>query len=113
VQDVVSFISFVCRTGQGRESPLTCGQEAGLRGRPLILMRQITGLYLSLSAGPSPEILEVWDEMAEAMRTGRPYQTRVDPPPGPPADGLPDWPPGGPRPANWPSKIHPPRGLEP
>ncbi len=47
-------------------------------------------------------ILEIYDEMAEAMRTGRPYQTRLDPPPGPPAEGLQDWPPGAPRPANWP-----------
>jgi hypothetical protein len=29
-------------------------------------------------------ILEIYDEMAEAIRTGRPYQTRVDPPPGDP-----------------------------
>ena len=47
--------------------------------------------------------------MAEAIRTGRPYQTLLDPPPGPPAAGLPDWQPGQPRPANWPSHIHPPR----
>jgi hypothetical protein len=31
-------------------------------------------------------ILEIYDEMAEAMRTGTPYQTRLDPPPGPPMD---------------------------
>ncbi len=29
-------------------------------------------------------ILEIYDEMAEAMRTGQPYQTRLDPPPGDP-----------------------------
>lgn len=29
-------------------------------------------------------ILEIYDEMAEAMRTGRPYQTRLDPPPADP-----------------------------
>jgi hypothetical protein len=29
-------------------------------------------------------ILEIYDEMAEAARTGRPYQTRLDPPPGDP-----------------------------
>jgi hypothetical protein len=29
-------------------------------------------------------ILEIYDEMAEAIRTGRPYQTRLDPPPGSP-----------------------------
>ena len=54
-------------------------------------------------------ILEIYDAMAEAIRTGRPYQTLLDPPPGPPAAGLPDWQPGQPRPANWPSHIHPPR----
>ncbi len=26
-------------------------------------------------------ILEIYDAMAEAIRTGRPYQTRLDPPP--------------------------------
>ncbi len=25
-------------------------------------------------------ILEIYDEMAESMRTGKPYQTRLDPP---------------------------------
>jgi len=29
-------------------------------------------------------ILEIYDEMAEAMRTGVPYQTRLDPPPADP-----------------------------
>lgn len=31
-------------------------------------------------------ILETYDEMAEAIRTGQPYQTRLKPPPGPPTD---------------------------
>jgi hypothetical protein len=53
-------------------------------------------------------ILEIYDAMAEAIRTGRPYETLLDPPPGPPAAGLPDWQLGRPRPANWPSHIHPP-----
>jgi hypothetical protein len=29
-------------------------------------------------------ILEVYDELAEAIATGRPYQTRLDPPPADP-----------------------------
>ena len=29
-------------------------------------------------------ILEIYDDMAEAMRTGQPYQTRLDPPPADP-----------------------------
>ena len=29
-------------------------------------------------------ILEIYDEIAEAMRTGKPYQTRLDPPPADP-----------------------------
>lgn len=29
-------------------------------------------------------ILEIYDEMAEAIRTGKPYQTRLDPPPADP-----------------------------
>jgi hypothetical protein len=31
-------------------------------------------------------ILEIYDAMLEAIRTGRPYRTRLDPPPGPPCD---------------------------
>jgi hypothetical protein len=60
-------------------------------------------------------ILEIYDKMAEAMRTNKPYQTHLDPPPGPPADDqgnflpLPEWKPGHPKPTNWPSHIHPPR----
>ena len=62
-------------------------------------------------------ILEIHDEMAEAMKTGQPYQTRLDPPPGPPADEqgkflpLPEWQPGQPRPAAWPRHIHGPREV--
>ena len=26
-------------------------------------------------------VLEIYDEMADAVRTGKPYQTRLDPPP--------------------------------
>jgi len=45
-------------------------------------------------------ILGIYDEMAEAMRTGIPYKTRLDPLPGPQAGEkgnflpLPEWPPG-------------------
>jgi hypothetical protein len=31
-------------------------------------------------------ILEIYDQMQEAIRTDQPYQTRLDPPPGPPQD---------------------------
>jgi hypothetical protein len=55
-------------------------------------------------------ILEIYDAMAEAIRTGRPYQTLLDPPPGPPTAPLPEWPAGAPQPAHWPPHIHPPRG---
>jgi len=60
-------------------------------------------------------ILEIYDEMSEANRAGKPYQTRLDPPPGPPLnpDGtfamLPDWPAGAPKPTNWPVHIHEPK----
>jgi hypothetical protein len=54
-------------------------------------------------------ILEIYDAMAEAIRTGRPYQTLLDPPPGPPTDPLPEWPAEAPQPTNWPKHIHPPR----
>jgi len=32
------------------------------------------------------QILQVYDAMAEAIATGIPYQTMLDPPPGPPTD---------------------------
>ncbi len=62
-------------------------------------------------------ILEIYDEMAEAMRTGIPYKTRLNPPPGPPADEegnflpLPEWNPGQPKPTIWPRHIHPPKEV--
>lgn len=54
-------------------------------------------------------ILEIYDAMQKAIDTGQPYQTLLDPPPGPPPEGLPDWQPGQPKPATWPAHIHPPR----
>ena len=36
----------------------------------------------SASSAPSELILNVYDAMAEAIRTGVPYQTILDPPPG-------------------------------
>ncbi|MFH1951292.1 MAG: N-6 DNA methylase [Pseudomonadota bacterium] len=56
-------------------------------------------------------ILRCYDSMAEAMKTGRPYQTILDPPPGPPAEGLPEWRPGQPKPKAWPPHIHPPKEV--
>jgi hypothetical protein len=56
-------------------------------------------------------ILEIYDAMQEAIRTGIPYQTPLDPPPGPPTTPLPAWNPGEPRPEGWPEHIHPPRGV--
>lgn len=35
-------------------------------------------------------ILEIYDEMAESIRTGRPYVTRLDPPPADPRVAHPD-----------------------
>ena len=57
-------------------------------------------------------ILEIYDEMAEAIRTGEPYQPRLDPPPGPPTDAegnfipMAQWDPN-----NWPSHVHQPREV--
>jgi hypothetical protein len=56
-------------------------------------------------------ILEIYDAMQRAIETVEPYPTRLDPPPGPPANGLPEWQPGQTRPDNWPPHIHPPRGC--
>ncbi len=58
-------------------------------------------------------ILEIYDEMAEAIQTGQPYQTILDPPPGPPCDvkgnfmPMSQW-----NTANWPEHIHAPREVE-
>ncbi len=58
-------------------------------------------------------ILEIYDEMAEAIRTGQPYQTRLNPSPGPPTDAdgnfipMAEWDVN-----NWPSHIHKPRDSE-
>lgn len=54
-------------------------------------------------------ILEIYDAMQAFIRTGQPYQTRLNSPPGPPGEPLADWPPGAPCPANWPPHIHHPR----
>lgn len=56
-------------------------------------------------------IIEIYDAMAEAIRTGQPYQTRIDPPPGPPEKGLPQWKAGQSKPQDWPYHIHPPKGI--
>ncbi|MEW4565785.1 N-6 DNA methylase [Bremerella sp. JC770] len=54
-------------------------------------------------------ILEIYDKMAEAIRTGQPYQTQLDPPPGPPTDAEGDFTPMASwDQANWPPHIHPP-----
>jgi hypothetical protein len=61
-------------------------------------------------------ILDIYDAMQESIRTVQPYQTRLDPPPGPPTnpDGsfapLAEWKPGQSKPTNWPGHIHPPKG---
>ncbi len=55
-------------------------------------------------------ILEIYDEMQAAIDTGKPYQTRLDPPPGPPIDDegnfipMSQW-----DKDNWPSHIHLPK----
>ena len=58
-------------------------------------------------------ILSIYDEMAEAIQTGQPYQTRLNPPPGPPTDNENNFIPT----ANWtesawPSHIHEPKASE-
>ena len=54
-------------------------------------------------------ILSIYDAMTDSIRTGTPYQTRLDPPPGPPTDSegnfipMEDW-------RGQPIHIHPPKG---
>lgn len=54
---------------------------------------------------------QIYFSWSASIRSGQPYQTRLDPPPGPPAAALPKWLPGKPRPADWPSHIHGPRDV--
>jgi hypothetical protein len=54
-------------------------------------------------------ILEAYDALAEAGRTGKVYQTKLEPEPGPPIAALPTWIAGQERPTGWPEHIHPPR----
>jgi hypothetical protein len=55
-------------------------------------------------------ILEIYDDLAESQRTGRPFVSAFNPPPGPPTDEhghfipMSRWDPN-----HWPSHIHPPR----
>ena len=59
-------------------------------------------------------ILALYDELQRCLASGQPFQSTLNPPPGPPTnpDGsfakLPAWPKGTPIPANWPSNLHPP-----
>lgn len=58
-------------------------------------------------------ILEIYDAMQQAIDTGTPYQTRLDPPPGPPVDNdgnflpMADW-----DKTDWPLHIHPSRNAD-
>jgi len=56
-------------------------------------------------------ILEIYDAMQEAIRTGQPYQTRLDPPPGPPQDADGKFIPYAQIADNPPPHIHLPRGA--
>jgi hypothetical protein len=59
-------------------------------------------------------ILALYDELLRCLASGQPFQSTLNPPPGPPTnpDGsfakLPAWPKGAPKPTNWPAHIHPP-----
>lgn len=57
-------------------------------------------------------ILEIYDAMQEAIRTGQPYQTRLDPPPGPPLDADGNLVRYADIAANLPPHIHLPRSVE-
>jgi len=56
-------------------------------------------------------ILEIYDAMLEAQRTGQAYQTRLDPPPGPPTDAEGNFIPFEQWKDNIPSHIHQPQAA--
>ena len=83
--------------------------------------------FLQSSQKPPAEVQKYFDpshreslvniDMAETMKSGKPYQTHLDPPPGPPSDGhgnffpRPEWQTGQPKLDNWPSHIRVPKGV--
>ena len=62
---------------------------------------------------PAYDAIDRMDEIQQAIDTGEPYQTRLDPPPGPPTDTdgnfipMAQW-----DEANWPEHVHQPRVLK-
>jgi hypothetical protein len=54
-------------------------------------------------------VLEYFDRIAT---TSNDHLSNLTPAPGPPEFGLPEWKPGQPKPQNWPSHIHPPKGIK-
>jgi len=57
-------------------------------------------------------ILTIYDEMQQAIDTGQPYQTKLNPPPGPPTDAEGNFLPMSQWAANnWPSHIHAPKEM--
>jgi hypothetical protein len=58
-------------------------------------------------------ILALYDALAESQRTGRPFVSPLNPPPGPPTDEHGHFIPMSQWDRNhWPTHIHPPRKLE-
>ena len=76
-------------------------------------MRNWLQLWRDSLSSADGVIMNVFD----LRNTGEPYQTLLDPPPGPPADEhgnfflLPEWKPGHPKPPTWPPHIQPPKEI--
>jgi hypothetical protein len=59
-------------------------------------------------------ILKIYDEMATAIRTGHPYETQLNPPPGPPCDTSGDFIALSQLSRDdWPKHIHLPKDIGP
>ncbi|MCB1099842.1 MAG: hypothetical protein KDN22_30020 [Verrucomicrobiae bacterium] len=66
----------------------------------------LPGAYLTKDS-----ILEIYDQMLQARRTGQPWQSPLDPHPGPPADTEGNFLPFSDWGDNYPAHIHPKREL--
>ena len=99
-RDVASYIMETFPIVKRKDIARTAGKDA--RGEVAT-----EGTYITKDT-----ILAIYDEMQQAIDTGEPYQTRLDPPPGPPTDANGDFIPMDQwDKADWPAHVHQPGAV--